>query len=390
MCGLLLAVPGAAQTGAPLKPGSVEELFQRGAVAMHNGRMAEAEQSFREAVGKAPQMAEAHLDLGLVLGREGKNGDAIAELKTAVELDPKIASGHMFLGIFLYQTGHAQDAIANLEQELAMTPNNTEALSWLGIAELAAGHPEKAAGPLDRAVELDPNNLDLLEYRGRAHSQVAEASYARMAKLSPDSWHVHRVRAELLASEGKHAEAIAEFEAAVKGEPRNPDLWEGLGDQYRAASELEKAQAAYRKELELSPGNPIALYDLGSTDVERGDPTAGVPLLEQMLRAYSGTPVAGYYLGRGLADQGKSDEAAQWLEKSAVADGSGEVAKRSYYELARLYRKMQRPKQAETALAAYNRLRESGEKQSAQQVQDWRKLNAGPVAPSGAGTPTAP
>ena len=357
---------------------------------MHNGRLPEAELSFRNATALAPKMADAHLDLGLVLGREGKSSDAIAELKTAVELDPKIASGHMFLGIFLYQAGNAPEAIANLEQELATTPDNPEALTWLGIAELAAGHPEKAVGPLDRAAELDPDNLDLLEYRGRAHSQVAEASYARMAKLQPDSWHVHRVRAELLASEGKHADAIAEFEAAVKGAPRNPDLWEGLGDQYRAASELEKAQAAYRKELDLSPGNPIALYDLGSTDVERGDALAGVPLLEQMLRMYRGAPVAGYYLGRGLADQGKNTEAAQWLEKSAAADGGGEVAKRSYYELARLYRRMQQPKQAETALAAYNRLREAGDKQSAQQVQDWRKLSAGPASGSGEGAPATP
>ena len=382
LLGGVVCLPLMAQTGSqqPARNGSVEDLFRQGAAAMHSGRTAEAERSFREAVRLQPGMADAHLDLGLVLGREGKTEEAIAELRRALELNPKVQSGHMFLGIFLYQTGHADEAIRELEAEIALAPANAEALTWMGIAELSSGHPEKATGPLDRAAELDPENLDLLEYRGKAHSQVAEASYARMAKIAPDSWHVHRVRGQLLSGESKHAEAIAEFEAAVKQEPRNPDLWESLGDEYRKSSQLDKAQTAYAKELELTPRNPIAMYDLGSTDVERGEAAAGVPLLEAMLQAYSGSAVAEYYLGRGLADTGKNDEAAGWLEKSAAADGSGEVAKRSFYELARIYRKMQRPEQASKALAEYTRLREAGEKQSAAEVQDWRKLSAGPAA----------
>ncbi len=394
LCGWLLTASGVSQTGSGAQAGSVESLFQRGATAMRSGHIAEAEQSFREAVAQAPKMADAHLDLGLVLGREGKTDEAIRELKTALELDPKIASGHMFLGIFLYQTGHAEEAIANLRGELALTPNNTEALSWLGIAELAAGRPEKAVAPLDRAAELDPDNLDVLEYRGRAHSQVAEASYARMAKISPDSWHVHRVRGEMLASEGKHADAIAEFEAAVKGDPRNSDLWEGLGDQYRASDQLEKAQAAFQKELDLSPANPIALYDLGSTDVERGQADAGVPLLRQMIAEHSPSAVAEYYLGRGLAEQGKSDEAAEWLRKSAAADAQGEVAKRSFYELARLYRKLGRTDEATAALAEYNKRRDVTDKDynRLREGTDWRKLDAAQaaVAPASEGASPSP
>lgn len=344
---------------------------------MHDGRPAEAERSFRQAVRLQPGMADAHLDLGLVLGREGKAEEAISELRRAAELNPKISSGHMFLGIFLYQTGHGDEAIRELEQEIALAPANAEALTWLGIAELASGHPEKATGPLDRAAELDANNLDLLEYRGQAHSQVAEASYARMAKLAPDSWHVHRVRGQMLSSEGKHGDAIAEFEAAVKQAPTNPDLWEDLGEQYRAGDQLEKAQGAFQKELELSPGNPLAAYNLGSVEVERGDAAAGVPLLERMIGGFQGSPVAEYYLGRGLAAEGKNGEAAEWLKRSAAADANGEIGKRSNYELARLYRKMGRPDDAAEAQAQYERIRALTDKEYNERregVGDWRKL----------------
>jgi len=359
----------------------VQEAIQRGALAMRNGRSADAESAFRDAVKLAPGMADAHLDLGLVLGREGKAEEAIASVRKAIELDPKLPSAHMFLGVFLYQANRREEAIGALKQELATDPKNVEALTWLGIAELADGHPEMAVEPFDRAAEMTPNDLSVLEYRGRAHSQVARDSYAKMAQISPNSWQVHKVRAELYAEDEKNAESIKEYEAAIQIEQRNPDLYEGLGDVYRKLNELEAAQKAYARELELSPSNPIAMYNLGSTAIDRGDYAAGVPLLEGMRDRYRGAAVADYYLGRGLAATGKEAEAVARLEGSAKADPEGEVAKRSYYELARIYRKLQRPTEAENALREYNRLREAQDKRNAERVQDWRKLGAA-VGPS--------
>ena len=230
---------------------------------------------------------------------------------------------------------------------------------------------------------MQPDDLNILEYRGRAHNLVARDSYARMARIDPGSWHVHRVQAELYAAEDRHAEAITEYEAAVKLEPRNPDLFEGLGDEYRKTSQLDLAQKAFTQELQLAPNNEIAMYDLGSIDIEQGKYSEGVPLLQTMLRSYNNAPVAEYYLGRGLAALNKDEEALKWLQKSVQDDPSGEVAKRSYYELARLYRKMQRPAESEKALAEYTRLREASDKQSAQQIQDWRKINGHPTQSGG-------
>ncbi len=372
---MLLATLG----GAYAQTVDVQGAIQRGAVAMRNGRIADAEAAFREAVKLAPDLAEVHLDLGLVLGKEGKQQEAIASLTKATELDPKAASAHMFLGIFLYQANRRDEAIQALNQELLLNPKNVEALTWLGIVELAAGHPERAVNPFDQAAEITPNDLNVLEYRGKAHSLVAQESYARMARLNPNSWQVHKVQAELYAESDKYAEAIKEYEAAIRDEQNNGDLYEGLGDEYRHMNELESAQKAYSKELELSPENPIALYNLGSTDIDRGDYAAGVPLLEAALERYRGVPVLEYYLGRGLAGQGRNAEAIARLERSAKADPESEVAKRSFYELARLYRKMQRPADAENALREEHRLREAQEKANSQKVLDWRKLSGPPA-----------
>jgi tetratricopeptide (TPR) repeat protein len=356
----------------------VEDAFRRGATAMHDGRTGEAEAAFRDAVRLGPTLAMAHLDLGLVLGREGKFEEAIASLSEALRLDPGIEGGHLFRGIFLHQSNRQDEARTELQKEIDGHPSNAEALTWLGMVELSAGHPEKAVGPFDRAAELQPNDLNLLEFRGRAHNLVARDSYARMARLDPTSWHVHRVQAEIFADEGKHTEAIAEYEAAIKLQDRNPDLYEGVGDEYRKLNQLDAAKRAYSKELDLSPQNAVAMYDLGSTDIELGDNAAGVPLLQAMIKVYPGSPVAEYYLGRGLAADGKDSEAVTWLEKSAHGDPEGEVGERSYYELSRVYRRLQRPAEAQKAVAEYNTRRQAKEQSAAKQVEDWQKL-AGPA-----------
>lgn len=374
VCVAVLCLP-ATQAQTP----EVRQAFERGAAAMHNGQPALAEQAFRDAVKLAPQMAEAHLDLGLVLGREGKLDEAVRSVQQALALNSSLPSANMFLGIFLFQANRPDEARSALQTELTRQPNNVETLTWLGNVELATGHPTRAAAVFDKAAENAPDNLDLLELRGKAHSQVAHDSYARMARLQPDSWHVHRVQAQLYADEGKHAEAATEYQAAIKQEMRNPDLYEGLGDEYRAASQMEAAQAAYQKELALAPANPVAMYNVGSVAIERGDSAAGVPLLLAMVKSYPGSPVAEYYLGRGLASLGRDQEAADWLGRSAAADKDGEIGKRSLYELVRVNRKLHRPDAAAAALADYNRIREAQEKASTQQVQDWKKLTQAPA-----------
>lgn len=358
----------------------VQAAFERGARAMQSGQAGVAEQAFRDAVRLAPQMAEAHLDLGLVLGREGKIDEAIRSLRQALVLDPNANSAYMFLGIFLYQNNQADEAQKELQKELVVHPNNAEALTWLGTVELAQGAADKAVRSFDRAYSLLPNDLNVLELRGRAHSMVAKDSYARMARLAPGSWHVHRVQAELYADEGRHADAVAEYQAAIQLQPNNPDLYEGLGDEYRSMSQLDAAQTAYRKGLELGPANPVAMYNLGSALVESGDAASGVPLLEAMLSVYPGSPVAEYYLGRGLSNLGKDQEAIPWLEKSAAGGGTGEIARRSYYELTRAYHKLHQTDAEKTALAAYNRLRVADEKKGSEQVQDWKKLGGDAAA----------
>lgn len=352
----------------------LQSIFREAATAMREGRTAEAEKYFRQATELAPDLPEAHLNLGLAQLKEGKLPEASASIEKAIALDPHSPGAHMFLGIADYQMNRIDAAIDNLQQEIAANPKNAEAQLWLGIVELASGHPEKATGPLDRAAELSPKDLNILDYRGQAHLKVARQSYADMYHLDPGSWRVHRLNAEMAADAEQHKQAIDEYLAAIHIAPKEADLYEGLGEEYRKAGSIDLAEKAFAQELELTPGNPVAMYNLGSIRVDRGEESSGVPLLQEVVKLYGKPTVADYYLGRGLAAQGKNDDAVTALLRASTIEG--EVQRRSLYELAQTYRKMGDSAKARATLTQYQQLRQAADRQNAQQAEDWRKLNA--------------
>ena len=334
-----------AQDSAP-----VMRMLQQGGDAMRRGDPAEAERYFRQATEAAPQLADGYLGLGMSEMREGKPVDAETALSRAVELNPKLPGAHMFLGIASYQLNKFDAASKALNEEINLQPNNVEALTWLGIVELGSGQPDKAAAPLDRAAALRQNDPNILYYRGRAHSLIAAETYQELYRLDPDSWYVHRALAESLASSGQPEKAIQEYEAAIKKQPNNPDLYEALGDEDQTVSRFDAATKAYQEELKLSPENGIALYNLGKIQVESGDPEAGVAFLRRAAAVHASAAPTDFYLGLGLSKLGKNQEAAAWLEKSLASGPSDFIKQSAYYELARTYQRLDRKEDSQRAL----------------------------------------
>lgn len=364
----------------------IQELFRQGASDMRAGKVADAEADFRKATTIDPSFAPAYLDLGLAQLKEGKLTDATASIRKSIEIDPKSPGAHMFLGIADYQSNHINEAIDNLRQEISESPNNAQALLWLGIVELSSGHADKATEPLDRAAALNPSDLNTLDYRGQAHMAVAKSSYAQMYRIDPGSWRVHRLNAQIDSEADQHKQAIDEYQAAIHIAPKEADLYEGLGEEYRRIGQLDLAQQAFAQQLQLTPGNPVAMYNLGSVDIDRSEETSGVPLLEQVVKIYGKPTVADYYLGRGLAAEGKFPQSAAELQRATNV--TGEVQLRAWYELGQIYRKMDQSSQAHEALLKYQQLRQASDSKKAKEVADWRKLNAADEPPSPSSTTT--
>ena len=349
----LLCRGAVAQTA---EEGAVVQLLHSGRDAMQQGDVAGAEGIFRHAVEVAPTLSDGYLGLGLVQLRRGELDESVKSLGRAVELNPRLPGAHMFLGIAQYQMGQNEAAITSLRSDIELEPRNVEALTWLGIVELGAGRPEQATAPLDEAAVLNPKDEHVLYYRGRAHMLVAEAAFRQLSELNPDSALVHRGMAESFDVAGQPEKAVAEYEAAIKKDPTNADLYNALGEAEQKLSRVDAAKQAYEEELKLNPQSALALYNLGKIDVEQGKAESGVAVLRKAEAAHAAAAPVDFYLGLGLAELGQNAEAAQWLEKSLANKPSPFIEQGAWYQLVRVYPKLNRKADAQHALEELKRL----------------------------------
>jgi tetratricopeptide (TPR) repeat protein len=332
---------------------------------MRKGNLEEAGEGFESVVKVAPAFAEAHLNLGLVREEQGRHEDAIASFKKALALKSQLHGANLFLGIAYYHLDQLDLAAAAVQRETAAYSKDAQAWMWLGVVRLAQQKPEDAAAALDKAANLDPDNVDILYHRGRAHLLVSNSSYGRIFKVDPHSWRVHQVIAQANAEADRHLDAIAEYQAAIKLAPSQPGLHEELGSEYRNLGRNQEAEEAYARELEIDPYNALAKYKLGVLTVERGDGTTGKELIEAALREKPGMLHADYNLGRAEMLLGNDSAAAQHLERATVAPGSDpEIVEQSWYQLGIVYRRLRRMKEAQNAMAKFQKLKDEAAESS--------------------------
>ncbi len=374
LCTALLLILPALLPGQSPPSQELESLLRQGAEAMRAGEASAAEADYKKATAAAPAFAPAWLDLGLAQLKEGRLPDAIASIQQALKLDPATHGARLFLGIADYQTHHVEDAVANLQEAVRQDADNVQALMWLGIVELDTGHPEKATEPLDRAAELSPHDIGILDYRVQAHMAVARQSYTQIYRVDPGSWRLHRLNAQIDAQALQHTQAIEEYQQAIKIAPKEADLYEGLGWEYRQTGQSDLAEKAFEQQLTLTPGNPIAIYNLASARVDSGHAEAAIPLLEQVVKLYGMSTVADYYLGRAYAAAGKDQLAVAELKKATTL--SGETQRRAWYSLAQVYKQLGKTADARAATMKFEELHQQAERERAKDVEDWRKMNA--------------
>jgi len=384
---LMMLMAGSVPVCSVSQESAMENRFRHGTEAMHNGSFDEAARDFLAVIRASPRFAEAYLNLGLAHEQQGKYEEAIQSLQQALKLKPTLRGANLFLGIAEYRLNHYEPAIAALNRELKVNGSDAHAWMWLGVAELAADRPEEAAVALDKAAKLAPEDVDILYHRGHAHMLVSKASYEHMLHVSPDSWRVHQVLAQAASQADRDIDAIAEYQAAIRGAPGQPGLHEELATEYWKSGKLDEAEAEYAQELTIDPHSLLATFKLGSLRVERGKPQEGKPLIEAALKENHNLPNAYYYLGRSETQLG-NDSAAVEDFKRAVAEPNTDpdIAQQAYYQLSQLYRRLHQNDEAQAALANFLRLKqEAGEHQ--QQVFERKRKMQEQNAPPPSATP---
>ncbi|MGI9107216.1 MAG: tetratricopeptide repeat protein [Pyrinomonadaceae bacterium] len=375
---MLLAAAPAAAWHAPAQSidARLAAKFKEATEAQRAGKFEEAAVAYGEVVRLRPDIPEVYVNYGLVRYEQKHFADAVKLFEKALAMNSSLDAAHLFLGISYYSLNRLDEAQKALERAVSLSPGDARARMWLGVALMGAGKHMEAAQHLDMAAQLAPDDLDVLYHRGRVHLKLSQESYGRMFKVDPKSARVHQVLAQSFEESGREADAIAEYELAIKLAPTSPGIREALGSLYWKTADLDKAEELFLKELELDPHNTLAMYKLGSIRVERGKPEQGLPLLESAVKQNPAEIDAYYYLGKAQGLLGQPETAIVNLQKVAAGKPSGQLVESAYYQLSQVYRKAGRLAEARTAIEEFQKLKAERERQQEDKREELKKRTA--------------
>jgi len=265
-----------------LDPDDPAELGRR---FLERGRLAEAEQTLREAIRLEPDDAVSYANLSRALLGLGRPEEAAEALREAVAYDLGNAAYHADLGRALYGLGRDEDAVQALGEAVAYQPDTADYQGDLGQALFRAGRLPEAERALREAVRLDP---DRAAYQaalgwvllGQDRDDEASSALREAVRLDPDSAGYQADLGRALLSLGELPEAAAALTEAVRLSPGRPAYQASLGQALLLLDRLPEAEAALRKAADLDPGTAAYRADLGQALLRMGR----VPEAEAALR----------------------------------------------------------------------------------------------------------
>lgn len=227
----------------------------------------------------------------------------------------------------------------------------------LGETLLALHEDERASDSFAAALEREPENPAAVYWLLPAYKQLANDCFARLSDSFPDSWRIHKMQAELYLSRGQNAQAIEEFQPALRKNPDDPEIHQALGDLYLEKKLLSEARVELEKALRIDPAAPRTLYLVGWLHVAERKPAEGIPYFQTPLRRDPRLLEARAMLGRAYLHLGKAQLAVPELEKASALDHYGDV----HFLLSQAYLKVGKAELARRALARSQDLRKASE-----------------------------
>ncbi|QDT68235.1 Tetratricopeptide repeat protein [Planctomycetes bacterium MalM25] len=258
------------QTSAP-QPVDTKALRRRGHELDRAGKLAEAERTYRQAIGADPTSAAAVNDLGLCLARQGKLQPSAAVLRQAIMMRPDKPLYRNNIATVLVELDQADEALVHLKTAYGPATAHYN----LGQLLTRGGKTDEAVAQFREAVNLEPT--------------LAPAQEA-LARLTPEA-----VEAPTLADEGPQP-TLAEPYASLAPSPA-PGLPTAAPTPVAAApyrttpiapatpapaTPYQPAQVASAAPTFVTPAPPVAPAPTLATP-STGVPSTGVPSFPRLL-----------------------------------------------------------------------------------------------------------
>jgi len=242
------------------------------------------------------------------------------------------ANSNVERAIDLATKGRCEEALPALKQALSRPPGRgagNEQTSGKQLEYRAAMAAAKCAMSLDQAqtavnalflLKRDfPHDPEVLYITTHYLSELATRASQELAHTAPDSYQAQELQAESFESQGRWAEAAAEYQKILNQNANVPGIHFRLGRVAlsKGASEAntEEAKKEFEEELKTDPSNAAAEFSLGEIARRAGKWDEAIARFSTAARLDSGFAEAYLALGMSLASAQKFAEAVAPLEK---------------------------------------------------------------------------
>jgi protein O-GlcNAc transferase len=261
-----------------------------------------------------PDSPEIALQFGTALAGGGQDEQAIPVLRHALELDPKSTAATYQLGLALQRTSAPQEAIPMLRKAAAADPKNAEVLTNLGMALCQAQQAKDAVPILQRAVTLAPQNVTAHQNLAAAYIQLnqlddAIAQLRTALKLARDGARLHYDLGLALKMKDDAADAIPELETAEKLDPSGHEAPYALGVLYLQDGRYADAARELNLSLKLHPENGDGWATLGSVENHLDNLPEAETALKEAIRQLPQQPDPHLTLAAVLVKENRAAEA---------------------------------------------------------------------------------
>ena len=139
----------------------------------------------------------------------------------------------------------------------------------LGVGYLRQGDYQRAKEKLNRALQIAPRDSTVhatfgVIFQLEGEPELAEKYFKAAIRHDPQSAQARNSYGAFLFSEKRYEDAVVQLEKASQNRfyPNRPTVFENLGVAYVRLGDVEKAEYAFSRAIQLNPEQPRALIEL--------------------------------------------------------------------------------------------------------------------------------
>ena len=199
-------------------------LYPFGIFCLQNRDFDRARHLFEKLSAAKPELPDAHLNLGIVLGFQGKYESAEEKIKHALSLKPDNAEGWVALGLVLQRQKKTDEALECYRKALALRQDHVEARIGCGNIFLEKKDFSNALHQYQQALECKPG-----------HPEAGKGAGICLKEL------------------GRFDDALALYQQILDRGSEDTEFMINIANTHKAKGDIDQAVRIYRRSLEKFP-----------------------------------------------------------------------------------------------------------------------------------------